>query len=286
MSYKHIEVKPIAGAMGAEIAGVDLSQTLSDEAFQEIHDAFMRHLMIFFRNQDLNPETEIAFARRFGPLIVDPYVKAHDKYPEMLVIVKEAHEKNAFGESWHSDSTFLERPPAVSFLHAKEVPEVGGNTMFANQYLAYETLSDGLKADLLKLRALHNTSRSYTKAYQTNKYATRAMQLRDDDVIKEAMTKHVIHPAVRTHPVTGRKALYVNKTYVINFDGWTEEESLPLVRYLCAHAVRPEFTCELRWEPGTLAMWDNRCAMHHPINNYHGVRREMHRVVAEGDRPV
>ncbi len=286
MTYKHIVVEPISGSIGAEISGVDLSRPLSDEAFAEIHDAFMKHLVVSFHGQPLTPETEIAFAKRFGPLIVDPYVKAHDKYPEMLVIVKEATEKNAFGESWHSDSTFLERPPAVSFLHAKEVPPVGGNTMYANQYLAYETLSEGLKKELLKLRAVHNTSRSYARSYQTNRYAGRTMQLRDDDVIKEAITKEVVHPVVRTHPVTGRKALYVNKTYVIRFEGWTEEESLPLVRYLCAHAVRPEFTCEVGWAPGTLTMWDNRCAMHHPINNYHGHRREMHRVVAEGDVPA
>lgn len=282
----YIEVHPISGSIGAEIHGVDLAHDLAPAAFDEIRRAFREHLVLFFPGQRLEPRQQTAFARRFGPLIIDPFMKSPDDSPELMVVVKEAHEKLAFGEGWHSDSTFLDRPPMASFLYARAVPPYGGDTMFANQYLAYEALSPGLRSVLDGLKAVH-TSASYNVGIASGRFGPmRTMKLRNDAVMDAAMQAKVEHPVVRTHPETGRKALYVNRAYTVRFKDWSEEESWPLLEYLFEHAVRPEFTCRYRWATGTLAVWDNRCAMHNPVNDYHGQRREMHRVVAEGDRPV
>jgi taurine dioxygenase len=242
--------------------------------------------VIFLRDQSIRPEQQLAFARRFGPPIVDPFMQSPPDRPELMVVVKDTHEKYAFGNVWHSDSTFLERPPGVSILYSQEVPPWGGDTLFASQYLAYESLSAGLRGVLDGLRAVHAAT-SYTDAIAGGRFgADRTMKLRDDDVMRAAMAGEVVHPVVRTHPETGRKALYVNAAYTLRFDGMTAEESRPLLEFLYAHAVRPEFTCRFRWTARALACWDNRCVQHYPINDYHGQRRVMHRMVAEGDRPA
>jgi taurine dioxygenase len=286
MAFRRIQVAPLAGALGAEIFGVDLARDPDEETFAEIHEAFLEHLVIFFRDQVLTPEQQIAFARRFGPPIVDPFIKAPADRPELMVLVKDIHETVAFGNVWHSDSTFMERPPLASFLYSREVPDVGGDTLFANQYLAYESLSAGLRALLDGLRAVHGAA-SYNQAIAAGRYGPeRSMKLRGDEVMRAAMAAEVEHPVVRTHPETGRKALYVNVAYTLRFVGMAEAESRPLLEFLYAHAVRPEFTCRFRWTPNALACWDNRCVQHYPINDYPGQRRVMQRVVAEGDRPV
>ena len=192
-------------------------------------------------------------------------------------MVKLEYERVNFGGVWHSDTTYLERPPMGSMLYALEVPPQGGDTLFANQYLAYESLSAGLKRTLDGLVGV-NTS---TKAA--------ASKTREERMRASGETLKVLigeHPVVRTHPETGRKALYVNAGHTASFSGWSEDESRPLLEFLFAHQVRPEFTCRFRWQPGSLAFWDNRCTQHNPVNDYHGYRRVMHRVTLAGDLPV
>jgi taurine dioxygenase len=286
-SREPLLVRPLSGSIGAEILGVDLSQDLDEATFAAVHRDFLDHLVVIFPGQTLTPEQQIRFARRFGPIMIDPFIKSMAGYPEILEVIKEKHERVAFGESWHSDSTYLEQPPLGSLLYSKEVPPFGGDTMFANQYLAYEALSPGLRGVVDGLTGLHSPwSYEAARAGGGVYNEQRTMKLRNDEVMQEAMKIVTEHPVVRTHPETGRKALYVNSTYTQSFKDWTREESRPLLEHLFRHSARPEFTCRYRWSPGALALWDNRCAMHHPVNDYHGSRRVMHRVTVVGDRPV
>jgi len=275
-TYRHIEVRPIAGALGAEIRGVEIARPLDGEVVAEIRQAFLDHLVIFFRSQTLTPERQLAFAQQFGEPMEYPQLKGLPECPLITPVVKLEHERVNFGGVWHSDTAYLERPPMGSMLYALEIPPYGGDTLFANQYLAYETLSEGLKKTLAGLVGI-NTS---TKADASK---TREDRLREAGAEMKVLVGE--HPVVRTHPETGRKALYVNVGHTIGFKGWTEDESRPLLDHLFAHQVSPEFTCRFRWEPGSLAFWDNRCAQHHPVNDYHGFRRVMHRVTLAGDRP-
>ena len=271
-----LDVRPIAGALGAEIHGVDLSRPLDPATVGAIRAAWLEHLVVFFRGQALTPGQQLAFASAFGKPVEYPQLKGLPEYPMITPVVKLEHERVNFGGIWHSDTSYLERPPMASMLYALEVPAKGGDTMFANQYLAYETLSDGLKRTLDGLVGV-NTS---TKAA--------ASRTREDRLKAAGEELKVLvgeHPVVRTHPETGRKALYVNVGHTERFRGWTEPESRPLLEYLFAHQVQPELTCRFRWEPGSLAFWDNRCAQHNPVNDYHGFRRVMHRVTLAGDVP-
>ncbi len=282
-----IEVNPLAGAIGAEIRGVDLSQHMHEATFEAIHRAFLEYQVLVFPDQErLTIEQHIAFAARFGSLAVDPMVKSADGHPELLVLIKNKDETRAFGESWHSDNTYMGCPPLGSFLLARELPPFGGDTQFSNQYAAYEALSPGLKQVLDGLEAVH-TAETYNKSLASGRYThEQGMRLRHDAIMEAALRQQSVHPVVRTHPETGRKALYVNAAYTKNFAGWTAEESEPLLKFLYGHAIRSEFTCRIRWTPNALVCWDNRCTMHQAINDYHGHRRVMHRVTAEGTRPV
>jgi len=282
-----IEVKRIAGALGAEIHGVDLSQTLSNSELDSVHQAFLDHQVIFFREQKISPEQHIAFGRRFGELDLHPFADGMEDYPEIIHVLKEAkdHSERTFGGGWHTDVTFYEKPALGSILYALDVPESGGDTQFANMYMAYDALSDGMKAMLDGMTAIHSASRAYgerSRALHHDKESYTSMQVRtgpDAEI-------EVEHPVVRTHPETGRKGLFVNRGFTVRFKDWTEAESAPLLEYLYGHAVRPEFTCRFRWEKGSIAFWDNRCTHHFAINDYHGKRRSMHRVTVCGDRPV
>ena len=286
MSLQKIDVKPIAGALGAEIDGLDLGQPLDDETFGAVRQAFLDHQVIFLRDQTFTPESQIAFARRFGALDIHRFAEGLPDHPEVLPVVKEASDRSSnFGGMWHSDVTFYEEPVLGSVLYAIETPPYGGDTMFANMYLAYETLSDGMKGMLEGLTALHSASRSYGRTGWTyRRYASgnQSLKLRSG-VDAEKMVEH---PVIRTHPETGRRSLFVNRSNTHCFNGWTEEESEPLLQYLYAHSERPEFTCRFRWQDKSVAFWDNRCVMHRALNDYHGFRREMHRVTISGDRPV
>jgi taurine dioxygenase len=277
-NYRHIEVRPIAGALGAEIAGVDMARDLDDEVVAEVRHAFLDHLVIFLRDQKVTPQQQVAFARRFGEPIEYPQLKGLPEAPMITPVVKLEHERQNFGGIWHSDTTYLPEPPMGSMLLAREVPPYGGDTMFANQYLAYEALSDGLRKTLEGLVGVSSSAKADVTRTRED-----ALKQAGAGVTPKALQAE--HPLVRTHPETGRKALYTSDAHTACIKGWTEAESLPLLRFLWQHQVRPEFTCRFRWKVGSLAFWDNRCAMHNPINDYHGFRRVMHRITLAGDRP-
>jgi taurine dioxygenase len=239
--------------------------------------------VIFFRNQKLTPDQHLAFGRRFGELQIHNFVEGLEDHREILEVRKEADDLGNFGGCWHSDVSYLEKPSLGSVLYAREVPTHGGDTLFANQYLAYETLSDGMKSMLGKMRAMHSARKFYgLYAQGTVDNVRSSMNIR----FAEGAHGEVDHPVVRTHVESGRKCLYVHGGWTIRFQDMTEEESAPLLNYLYQHAVRPEFTCRFRWEKGSIAFWDNRCVQHNAINDYHGQRRVMHRVTIEGERPV
>jgi len=283
MTYETIAVEPISGALGAELSGVDLSRELRDDMIGEIRRALLEHQVIFFHDQHLTPEQHLAFGRRFGELQVHDFVAALDGFPEILEVRKEPEEKRNFGGGWHTDVSYLERPSLGSVLYALDVPDYGGDTMFASQTLAYEALSDGMKRLLDGMIAVHSARRPYgPTAKRAQEYGPSSMQFKFSD----SALAETEHPVVRTHAESGRKALYVNRTFTLRFKDMTEEESAPLLNFLWEHAVRPEFTCRFRWRPNSIAFWDNRCVQHNAVNDYHGQRRVMHRVTIEGERPV
>jgi taurine dioxygenase len=278
MVDRSLQIRPIAGALGAEIVGVDLSRDLDDGTIAAIRHAWLDHLVIFFRGRELAPERFLAFAGRFGAVVEYPFINGIEGFPLITPVVKLEHERVNFGGLWHSDTTYLEHPPMGTMLIAREVPPYGGDTLFANMYLAYETLSAGMRRLLDGLVAVNSSA----KADVTK---TREDRIRDGVKPDAQREYEAMHPVVRTHPETGRKALYVNGGHTVRFKDMSEAESAPLLNYLFAHQQRPEFTCRFRWEVGSLAFWDNRCAQHNPINDYHGFRRVMHRVTLAGDQP-
>ena len=276
-TYRHIEVHPLSTALGAEIAGVDLSLPLTDDVVDEIRRAFLAYLVIFFRSQQLAPQNLLDVAARFGEPMAYPQLEGLPGYPLVTLVKKLEREETNFGGAWHSDTSYLECPPKASLLYAVEIPPIGGDTLFANQYMAYETLSPGLQETLAPLVGV-NTSTNPVSA------VTRVDRMKE--VAAELKVLAGEHPAARTHPETGRVALYINHGHTSHFKGWTEQESMPLLRYLFDHQIKSEFTCRLRWQAGTLAVWDNRCTQHYPMNDYHGHRRIMHRVTLAGERPL
>ena len=278
MQANTLDIRPLSGSLGAEILGIDLAHEVSDETIAAIRAAWLEHLVIFFRDQTLPPAQFLNVARRFGEPIEYPFVKGLDGFPQITPVIKLEHEKINFGGLWHSDTAYLERPPMATMLIARETPARGGDTLFANMYLAYETLSDGMRRLLDGLTAINSSAKADTTK-------TREDRVRDSGKTDAKQEYSAEHPVVRTHPETGRKALYVNGGHTLRFKDMSAEESAPLLGYLFGHMVRPEFTCRFRWEPGSLAFWDNRCALHNPINDYHGHRRIMHRVTLAGDRP-
>jgi taurine dioxygenase len=265
-----VEVVRIAGALGAEIRGLDLAKDIPVEALRR---AFLDHGVIFVRDQRLTIAQFMAFARTMGRPVPYPFVQGIEGYPEVIEVKKLEHERHNFGGIWHTDTAYLEEPPMGSMLLAREIPPYGGDTEFASQYAAYEALSPGMKRILEGLVAVNSSA----KADVT--------RTREDRVKEYARHYEAEHPVVRTHPETGRKALYVNRGHTVRFRGMTEQESAPLLEFLFEHQVKPEFTCRFQWQVGSLAFWDNRCTQHNPINDYHGHRRVMHRITLAGDRP-
>jgi taurine dioxygenase len=278
MTQGTLEIRRIAGALGAEVQGVDLARPLSPEQTAELRRAWLEHLVLFFRGQALTPEQFMAFARAWGDPIEYPFVQGIEGFPQIIEVKKLEHEKVNFGGIWHSDTTYLEIPPMASMLLAREVPPVGGDTLFANQYLAWETLSEGMQRMLGKLVAVNLSAKADVSRTREDRIKTDGR----DSVQREYVGEH---PVARTHPETGRKALYVNVAHTARFKGMTDDESAPLLGFLFRHQVRPEFTCRFTWEPGSIALWDNRCVQHNPVNDYHGYRRLMHRITLAGDRP-
>lgn len=282
MSRRSLEIRPISGALGAEIANVDLSEDLSNQTFDQIHQAFLDHLVIFFRDQRLTPNRQVEIARRFGTPAIYPFLKGLDETPEVHELVKTEDDDVNFGGCWHSDTTYKARPDMGTLLYAHDVPAAGGDTLFANMYLAYEALSDGMKRLLDGLVGVNNSEKGYPGGRSTSVKKISGMK---NAVDSAAEVIEAEHPVVRTHPETGRKGLYVNTTHTLRFKDMSVAESEPLIDYLCDFAARPEFTCRLRWEPEMLAIWDNRCTQHFAVNDYTGERRRMHRVTIEGSRP-
>lgn len=278
MTYTHFEAKRIAGALGAEIEGLDLSRDLDEAVIEEIRQAQIDHLVLFFRDQTLTMDRQLAFARRFGPLDTYPMVKGIDGYPELVEVRKEADETINFGGLWHSDTSYLPEPPRAAILYAKELPPYGGDTLYANMYMAYEALSDGLKKTLDGLYVVNSG---------TAADGAQSRSLRRGEAPKEdaRVAREAEHPIIRTIPETGRKVLYCNGAHTLRIKGWTEAESAPLLAYLYEVQHRPEFTCRFRWTPGALAFWDNRTAQHNAINDYYGFRRIMHRCAIKGAKP-
>ena len=281
MRNSRIEVQPIAGACGAELHGVDLATSIDDAAtIADVRRALLDHCVIFFRDQQLEPEQHKALARRFGKIFIHPNYNGVAPDPEILTFLREPGDERIIGEEWHTDTTMSAEPPMGAILHALEVPPYGGDTLFASQYAAYDALSDGMKTMLGKLRAVHSDRKVAGPGAGMN--ARRSTKVREDADWRETVS---LHPVVRTHPETGRKLLYVNASYTVGFEDMTEAESAPLLDYLLEHGHRPEFTCRFRWEPGSVAFWDNRCTKHIAVHDAGPFRRLMRRVQISGDRP-
>ena len=273
-----MHIQQVAGALGAEISGLELSRGLSAAQAQEVRAAFLAHQVIFFRDQPLSPDAFMAFAEAMGEPVEYPFVKGVAGFPKIIEVKKLETERVNFGGIWHSDTTYLQEPPMGSMLLAREVPPFGGDTLFASQYAAYEALSPEMKRILDPLVGISSSAKADVSK-------TREDRLRSDGKDEAPKDYLAHHPVVRTHPETGRKALFVNVAHTAGIEGLTEAESAPLLQFLFAHQVKPEFTCRFVWQPGSLAFWDNRCAQHNPVNDYHGHRRVMHRITLAGDRP-
>jgi taurine dioxygenase len=285
VTYQRITVKPMAGTLGAEVAGVDLSGPPDQAAIEDIRRAFHTHQVLMFRDQRLTPEQQLDFGRRFGPLTRSPYIKHMDEYPDIIAVLKEAdeHKISTFGNAWHSDFSFLDEPPLGSVLYGREIPSHGGDTLFASMYAAYEALSAGMQAMLDPMNAVHTGKPYGVQGIAPDLRVSRSIGIARNNPEADRET---VHPVVRVHPETGRKALFVNAIYTTRFENMSAAESRPLLDFLYAHATQPEFTCRLRWAPGSLALWDNRCTMHYAINDYDGQRRLMHRITIAGERPA
>jgi len=273
-----IEVRPLSGAVGAEIAGFDLARPASDALIAAMRSAWLAHGVLFLRNQPLPAAQFQAFAERFGEVIEYPFVKGIEGHPLIIPVLKLPHERNNFGGIWHTDTAYLEAPPMATMLIARELPPFGGDTLFASGTAAFEALSPALQRMLEGLEAV-NTS---AKADVTK---TREDRVKDAPTAQSKKELSAEHPVVRTHSETGRKSLYVNFGHTARFAGMTEEESRPLLDFLFAHQAKPEFSCRFSWRVGDIAFWDNRCVLHNPVNDYHGYKRLMHRVTLKGERP-
>ena len=279
LTVTKLDIRPLAGALGAEVCGVDLTAADS-AAWEAIRAAFLEHMVLTFPGQKLDPKALVRVGSQFGTVGFYPFVAGLAEEPHIFPVVKEPDETRNFGENWHSDTTYSERPPKATVLYAIEVPPYGGDTVFANTAAAYDMLSDGMKATLAGLRGVNSSGKRAPVSPAEGNAAYQAMQQRRDNKLLEA-----VHPVVRTHPETGRKAIYVNPTHTLRLEGWRESESQGLLAYLFRHVTKPEFTCRVGWKAGTLVVWDNRCTQHIAVNDYHGHRREMHRLSIEGDAP-
>jgi len=277
-----IKVKPLATAVGAEIAGVDLLGDLTDGVVGEIRQALLDHGVIFFRDQSLDVDAHKRLARRFGEIFVHPNFNTGAGDPEVVNIVRKPGDTHIVGEEWHTDTTMMAEPPMGALLYAIDVPPIGGDTLFSSQTLAYERLSDGMKALIEPLQCIH-TDRKVAGPNSLMAKAKRSTKARFDADWRETRNAH---PVVRTHPETGAKCLFVNHSYSIAFEDMTEEESQPLLAWLMDWGHRPEFTCRFRWQKGSLAFWDNRCVKHLALHDVQDHDRIMRRIQIKGDRVI
>jgi len=272
-----ILVTPASHAVGAEVDGVDLSAGLSPSALNTLRKAFAAHGVLFFRNQSLTPEQHIEFAESWGTIVINRFFTPVDDYPQVAEVRKESHQSINVGGGWHTDHSYDEEPALGSILCAKELPASGGDTLFAGMSAAYDALSPGLKETLSGMRARHSSRHVFGEE------ADMPDDIRDRLGNAKQATQDSVHPVVITHPLSGRKALYVNPGFTVGFDGWTVEESRPLLEYLYQHASSEAFTFRFQWEPGSVAFWDNRATWHYALNDYPGQRRLMHRITLDGE---
>ena len=275
-----MHIKRLSGAVGAEILGVDLVGKISDALIADIRKIWLENGVVFFRDQNMTMDQFQSFAQRFGEIVEYPFVKGLPDHPMIIPVLKLPHEKNNFGGIWHTDTTYLQTPPMATMLIAEELPPYGGDTLFSSNYAAYEALSPDLQRVLQGLRGVNSSAKATVTKTREDRVGDSA---KEENVRKELVSEH---PVVRTHPETGRKALYVNPGHTMRFVGWTEEESAPLLEYLYQHQVKPEFTCRFSWTPKSIALWDNRCVMHNPVNDYHGHKRLLYRITLKGDTPA
>ena len=287
-NYRYITSSPFSSSMGAEIEGVDLGK-LNDAQFAEVEDALYHHKMVYFRDQDLSCEDQENLTLRFGDFGVDAYTAGIKGHPNLQCVVKEADERAAmiFGGSWHTDSPFLERPPAISLLYGVDIPPYGGDTLWTNTQLAYESLTATMQQMLAPLK-VHMSGRrvlSGLRKHSPDQSDVRVTSM-DINVKERTLIDGAVHPLIRTHPATGKKSLYVCPSYTIGIEGMTEYEAAPLIDFLCAHITQPIFNCRLRWAPKTFVMWDNRSCLHHAFNDHDGYRREMRRSIVSGEVPM
>jgi len=270
MKYETIQVTPLTPTIGAEITGIDLAKPLSDQQFHEIHHAFTQHLVIFFREQDITTEQHKAFGRRFGELHVHPVVQM-EGHPEIIEIKADENSQYVAGEVWHSDVTASPTPPMVSILHLQQTPaNGGGDTLFVNMYRAYETLAEPVRKMIDGMTAIHDGDR----VWRGRQKKTVAGELPRSE-----------HPVVRIHPVTGRRALFVNRNFTECIVGMSRLESDAILDMLYRHSERDDFKCRFKWRPNSIAFWDNRCTMHLAMWDYCPQKRYGHRVTVAGTKP-
>ena len=282
-----ITAKPLAGALGAELwapdgAPLDVA-AMDDAGCAAIREALCTHHVVVIRGQQMDAAALARFGRRFGELERHPYLGGTSEEPEVVPVIKEPHETVNFGGGWHSEMSFLECPPMATALYAVEVPSFGGDTLFANQQAAYTGLSDTMKRFAESLSAVHSAARQYGRRGDSDRYAGQRSSMTVN--VSDEAHAQLTHPVVRTHPESGAKALYVNRAFTEAISGMRRHESKALLEMLWSHAVGEQFTCRVRWEPGTLTMWDNRSVQHYALNDYHGQRRHMLRATIAGDRP-
>ncbi|MGB7300030.1 MAG: TauD/TfdA family dioxygenase [Burkholderiaceae bacterium] len=276
MAKSSIQIEPGDG-VGAYISAINLKEGLTTEQARELKRALGEYGVLFFRDQDISPEQHIAFAEQFGAININRFFASVDNYPMIAEVRKEPDQKVNIGGQWHTDHSYDIEPALGSVLLARQTPTRGGDTLFANMYTAYESLSDGMKKTLATMRAVHSSRHQFGAEANYSKEREGRLSNRD------AAQQDSVHPVVITHPISGRKALYVNTAFTIRFDGWTADESEPLLKQLYEHAARPEFTHRFHWAPGSIAFWDNRATQHYALNDYQGQFRLMHRITVEGE---
>jgi taurine dioxygenase len=270
-----MHITPMSAHVGAEVTGAQLA-ALDSAGIDALKVALFTHGVLHIRDQDLTPEQHIVFAKRWGGIDVNNFFPANGGWPEIAEVRKAEEQKTNIGGGWHTDHSFDQIPAMGSILVARELPPVGGDTLFASMGAAYDSLSDGLKATLRGLRAVHSADHVYSP---TGYYAQTDMA---SDLKGQDVRTRAVHPVVIKHPVTGRALLYINYAFTLHFEGWTVEESAPLLAYLYEVGRRDEFHCRIAWQPGSVAIWDNRSTWHLAMNDYHGYRRLMHRITMSG----
>jgi taurine dioxygenase len=278
-----LTIEAVAGALGANVTGLDLAKVTTSDELEGLRRALAEHLVVFLPEQDLSLDDLERVTDLLGGRDVTPFVDPLEDRPYVIRVIKEPTDVLNFANAWHSDLSYLPEPPAYTLLHAWDVPDHGGDTVWSNQYRAYEALSGGLRRTLDGLRCVHSAGMAYGTGGLLDQFKDfSSMSIAPSE---EAYAEHV-HPAVIVHPVTGRRALYVNPVYTTRFEGWTKEESQALLGHLHKLSINENFTCRLRWSVKTLAIWDNRCTMHNALNDYSGVRREMYRTSVKGSAPA